>query len=291
MLMKNLRPLLAKTKRILLDMNNSRKLAKIFPKDNIEPIVKYNRQTLKSIPDWIDDEVYEQSIFQYGLPREVKHLINKDIGNNITYSDVILYLGSFLKKPVNYLELGVSVGKNFFQVVNYLKKINLTGFDIEEINPVLEKYFHRISRVEWETMKNSLKHKNSSITEYLYALNQNRIKYISGDIFDENSWRRLAGSKYNIIFSDAFHSPDALLHEYEMIKKYGLLDEDEFLLVWDDLQGQMENSFNNIWVDLIQKYNLKEDNKLRLRLSGWLGLNVHEIGIVTKSAKMEVKWQ
>jgi hypothetical protein len=142
-------------------------------------------------------------------------------------------------------------------------------------------------------MKNSLKRKNSSLTEYLYALNQNRIKYISGDIFDENSWQRLAGVKYNIIFSDAFHSPDALLHEYELIKKYGLLDEDEFLLVWDDLHGQMETSFIKIWAELNRKYNLKEDSKLRIRVNGWVGKNenLHEIGIITKFNNIQVASQ
>ena len=277
-----LRPLLGKAKRTLLNLNNSRKLAKMFPRDKIEPIIKYNRETLKNVPNWIDDEVYERSIFQYGLPREVKHLINLDIGKDITYSDVILHLSLSLKRSINYLELGVSVGKNFFQIANFLKNSGLTGFDIEEINPVLEKLLNKKSRIEWETKKDSLKRQNSSLTEYFYSDNHNRIKYVSGDIFDENSWKRLAGFKYNIIFSDAFHSPDALLREYEMIKKYDLLDEDEFMLVWDDLHSNMEPAFAKIWSELKLKHNLKDDSKLRIRLNGWIGRNVHEIGIIRK---------
>ena len=263
---------------------NSRKISKIFPRDKIEPIVKFNRETLKKIDNWIDDEVYEKSIYQYGLPRQVRHLIDLDIGRDITYSDAILYLSSFLKRDINYQELGVSVGKNFYQITNFLKNSNLTGFDIEEINPILEGFFRKVNRVEWETMKGSMKKKKSSLTTYFYEPNNNQIKYLSGDIFDENSWRRLSGDKYNIIFSDAFHTPEALLYEYEMIKKYGLIDDEEFILIWDDLNGEMETSFNKIWFDLRKKYNLKENNKYRIGLNGWLGQNefVHEIGIVTK---------
>lgn len=282
---------LSRLKNKLKKLSNSRRISKIFPKNKIEPIINFNRETLKKINNWIDDEVYEKSIYQYGLPRQVRHIIDREIDADITYTDTILFLSSFLKKDINYLELGVSVGKNFFQVTNFLKNSNITGFDIEDINPTLERFFSKKNRIEWETMKGSMKKKNSSINTYLYEPNNNKIWYLSGDVFDEKSWQRLSGNKYNIIFSDAFHSPEALLIEYEMVKKYGLIDEEEFILIWDDLHGEMEISFNKIWLDLQQKYNLKENDKLRICLNGWLGQNefVHEIGIISKINNVDTK--
>lgn len=280
----SLKKLINKTKQLL----NSRKNSKIFPKNKIEPIVNYNRETLEKVNNWIDDEIYEKSIYQYGLPQQARHLIDLEIGKDITYSDAILYLCSFLKKDVRYLELGVSVGKNFFQITNFLKNSQITGFDIEEINPILEKIFTKIDRKDWETMKGSMKHENSSLTTYSYSQNNNKIAYLSGDVFDENSWKRLAGNRYNVIFSDAFHTPEALLIEYEMIKKFQLIDDEEFILVWDDLHGDMETSFNKIWFDLQKKYNLEEQSKLRVGLNGWLGQNefIHEIGVIMKFKDM-----
>lgn len=271
-------------KKIFFELNknyNLYKISKIFPKDKINPILKYNRKTLKKIDHWIDDDVYDRSIFNYGLPQRVKHLIDNELNEDITYTDAILCLSTFLKKDVNYLELGVSVGKNFFQMANFFKNSNLTGFDIEEINPKLESFFCRGNREEWETEAKSLKKTNSSLTEYFYPPNHNNIKYLSGDIFDEKSWQRLSGNKFNVIFSDAFHSPDAILHEYLMIKKYEILDDDQFILIWDDLGGEMEIAFNQIWSEVCRKYNLNNECKIRVRLNGWIGLNVHEIGIIT----------
>lgn len=261
-----------------------RELPKIFQKEKMKNIIKYNRETLKKVKNWIDDDVYEKSIYQYGLPIQAKQLINVDMGRNITYTDAILYLSSCLKKEINYLELGVSVGKNFFQIANFIEHSKLTGFDIEKINPILESFFQKKDHIEWATLKESKKQEKSSLTTYYYAKRNNEISYLSGDIFDENSWKRLSGNKYNLFYSDAFHTPDALIYEYEMITKYLLIDDEEFILVWDDLHEEMEKSFDKIWHKLQKKYNLKENNRLRIGLNGWLGQNefIHEIGIIYK---------
>lgn len=257
-------------------------IEKHFPKGKMKPFVDYNRESLTKIKKWIDDDVYNNSVFHYGLPPEVKHLIDRESDRNITYSDVLLYLSSFLEKRVNYLELGVSVGKNYYQMMNYFKNSTLTGFDIERINPVIEGFLERIDHETWSSIKSSPKKDKSSLAKYIYPINFSQINYISADIFDETAWGKIAGAKYNIIFSDALHSPDALLYEYEMINKYGLLDEDEFILMWDDLHGEMETAFMTIWSDLSRRCKLDKKNKIRVLLNGWIGRKVHEIGIITK---------
>ncbi|MBA4376701.1 MAG: hypothetical protein C0401_11090 [Anaerolinea sp.] len=258
---------------------------KLFTRDQISSVVRLNRETLSKVKQWITDDAYENSLFNYGLPRYVRNLVDKEIGDEVCYTDVILYLSRSLKERVNYLELGVSVGKNFFQVMNFLEDSTIIGFDIEEINPTLESLLAGRRRVvEWSTMPNSIKKAKSSLTEYTYKPNHNRVRYLCGDIWDENSWERLYGEKFNLIFSDALHNPDALLFEFEMIKKYELLSENEFVVVWDDLGGEMTMSFMRIWAELKRKYDLNSANRVINQYRGWLGVNEpkHTIGIMRK---------
>ncbi|WP_146131523.1 hypothetical protein [Merismopedia glauca] len=261
-------------------MRDLPKVRKLFPRKQVEPIIKYNRDTLNLVDKWMDNTVYQESIFKYGIPEYVKHLIDHDIGQEMTYSDAILYLSSRLNKKIEYLEIGVSAGKNFLQVINFWKDSYITGFDIEKINPVLENFLVFKDRITWLTISDSDKKEDSSLTKYHDPKNNNLVTYISGDVFDENSWKCLSGKKFNIIFSDALHCPKALLYEWEMIKKYDLLDRDEFVIFWDDLGGEMEKSFVEIWTEISQMYNLSNHHKVRVKLNGWLGLKVHQIGII-----------
>ena len=77
-----------------------------------------------------------------GLPKRVFHLINTPKNNDITYVDLLTFLYSFLnKKKINYLEIGVSVLKTFYQIANFLKNSNLYAYDINYINLIIEKHF------------------------------------------------------------------------------------------------------------------------------------------------------
>ena len=55
--------------------------------------------------------------------QDMYHLINKPINNDITYVDLLTFLYSYLgKNKINYLEIGVSVLKTFFQMANFLER-------------------------------------------------------------------------------------------------------------------------------------------------------------------------
>lgn len=283
--------LLAKIRRKVrdyLDHQRDKTLVKkygkaLFTPDEIERVVSQNRASLSLIPNWIDDEVYERSIFNYGLPRGVKSLINEPMSRETTYTDALCHLQSKIKTSIRYLELGVSVGKNFFQMANFLRNASLTGFDIEEINPILESQFAGKTVIErWPTVASSMKKADSSITEYRFKTN--KVTYLSGDIFDENSWARLAGMKFNIVFSDAFHSPEALRFEHAMVKRYDLLDHDGFIIVWDDLGGDMTPAFLDIHRQMESEYGLISENLGINRYRGWMGHHEREhlIGMIYK---------
>ena len=78
-----------------------------------------------------------------------------------------------------------------------------------------------------------------------FSYNDNYIQYLCGDVFDENSWGKLRGQKFNIIFSDAFHSPKGLKFEYEMLKKYQLSNSNIAINSYNGWLGQHEDKHLN----------------------------------------------
>ena len=249
-----------------------------FTREELAAPVRANRQALEQISNWIDDKAFAASFFSYGVPDFIKAVINKPIGNDVTYTDLMLLIAKKYFENVNYLEIGVSVGKNFFQFLKASFPADLTGFDIEEINPVLERQLTFIGKKEWATPGKSIKKNDSSLKNYTFG--DKKAAYLSADVWDEGSWEKLKGNKYNIVFSDALHSPKAILFEFKMLEKYQLLD-DRFVIVWDDLVGKMQDSFYKI----IRRYN--EAYGIRdiylLKVNGWVGEHEepHTVGIIS----------
>jgi hypothetical protein len=220
------------------------------------------------VRSWISDATYNASVCGYGLRPEHRPFIDLPLGDFPTYTDAILLFSRLLKKPVRYLEIGVSVGKNFFQVAEYLTRSTLVGFDIEKINPVLEGMFSGRQAVD------------GMVTGYSHSSNGNSIRYLCGDLRDGRAWEKLSGTPFTIIFSDAVHDPEWVLHEFRMIERLGLRDRGEFIMVWDDLAGPMVGAFDEIW------YSLEQEGAQRflIPLNGWLGVNEppHMVGFITR---------
>jgi hypothetical protein len=129
-------------------------------------IIAKNRDTLRKKSIWINDDTISKSVFNYGIPSRVIPLLNKDIGSEITNTDLLVYLSGELKQKISYLEMGVSAGKNFLQISKSLQNSLLTGFDIEVINPNLEEHFKKVSFIEWPSLPKSIKKTNSSLSGY-----------------------------------------------------------------------------------------------------------------------------
>ncbi|MGZ5233788.1 MAG: hypothetical protein ACXWC3_27575 [Burkholderiales bacterium] len=242
-----------------------------------------NREFLKTVDCWIREGDYQDSIFQYGLPPRVRHLIDNPMTEELTYSDVISCLARELGENLRYLELGVSVGKNFSQLLHYVDGAELSCFDIEDINPVLETMLVKRSEVEWQTAKDSMRKRPSRLTEYFFAEKNNRVRYLAGDIFDPQSWEHLRGRSYNLIFSDAFHSAKALLHEWEMIKACDLLAPEGFTVLWDDLGNrEMRAAFYAIVAEMCRDHGLRRADAGIVFYRGWLGKHepYHPLGFM-----------
>jgi hypothetical protein len=248
-------------------------------KVDLEPAVRRNRVSLALMPHWLDDEVYEASIFHYGLPPHIRSFIDEPIDDSPTYSDVIAYLAGQIPN-LSYLELGPSIGKNLFQVAKAVQNAELVAVDIEDINPILEKQLtQRMPAETWQTTAGSKRTASSTRTSYL--LDSNRVDYMAGDLFDKATWERLRGRKFNLIFSDAFHSPEALDMEWENIARLDLLAEGPFAVVWDDLtSAAMRDAFYRIAAAIQHR---RPSVLVSLELfQGWVGKRerLHPIGIV-----------
>jgi len=243
--------------------------------------MRTNREILASVDNWIDEEAFARSYFKYGVPDFIKSEINKPLGDAPTYTDLMVLLARKYFQQVNYLEIGVSVGKNFLQLLNALDKARFSAFDIEEINPVLARRLTIAGRAEWDTPLKSIKKNKSSLSSFSYA--DKEVNYLSGDVWDPNSWSKLGGNRFNLVFSDALHTPEAILFEFEMLVKYRLLD-DRFIIVWDDLVGKMKNSFFRIIKKYNKEYGIKEI--YLLEINGWVGQHEapHTVGIISNFA-------
>jgi hypothetical protein len=254
----------------------------IFSSIEADPIIRENRSVLSAIPSWIDIDAFSSSVFKYGIPDSTRPLIDLPINNERTYADELCLLSGRLTKPVNYLELGVSVGKNFLQMARHLRGACLTAFELEHINPILEREFcDRRVRSSWETMAKSPKKDKSTLTDYSVA--GNAIAYLNGDIFDGESWGRIAGQRYNLIFSDAFHSTEAIHAEYRQLIDLDLIDREEFIMVWDDLGSNMTAAFLEIFADMASRFKINRSHVALNRYRGWVGQHEkrHLIGIIS----------
>lgn len=262
----------------------------LFPTCALQENRERNRASLAEIPNWIDDEVYENAVYWYGLPRHVRSLIDADLGDCITHTEVLSAYADALSSPVKYLEIGISVGKNFFQIMRHLKGSELVAFDFEDINPVLRDTLGSAEEMlaQWPTPHDSMRKKPSSHVRYKDCINGNDIDYICADIWDEKAWQRLGGQRFNLILSDASHSPDALIHEWRMIMKYNILAQDKFVMIWDDLGGAMGDAFTEITQEARRHCGTSYTNTHYGLVHGWLGKNEHShhIGIMAKSVKL-----
>ena len=105
-------------------------------------------------------------------------------------------------------------------------------------------------------MPASIRSAPSTFDQYSAAPGGNLVEYLCADIWDERAWARLAGSRFNVVFSDGEHSPEAIYHEAKMLERYDLVSHDEFAIVWDDLGGPMTDAFIDTWISLRERFTL-----------------------------------
>lgn len=231
-------------------------------------IIQRNRECLSAVDRWVEEEHYRASLNFYGCPPRILPLLDLAWDQRPTCSDLIVYLGHRLA-PVRYLEVGVSVGKNFYLAANAWERAELCGFDREAINPRLAALFE-LEQDEPEAPAR-------------YRFRGNRVTYLKGDVFDDASWARLAGHRFNLIYSDACHQAPALRREFAMVERHTLRD-DAFCMVWDDLDRSPDGALSQAFLEFAAraKANDGKAHAFFLELNGWLGQHehTHTVGVL-----------
>ena len=134
------------------------KIRKCFPKEWPNPYfvpadlglaIHRNRETLAEVKEWFNPAANAHSDFGYGVPATSRQLLSRPVGSQPTLPDLIVHLADSFGDKLNYLEIGVSVGKNFYQLMRAGSQRTLTGFDIEEIHPNLSSRLNLVNRTEW----------------------------------------------------------------------------------------------------------------------------------------------
>tara|TARA_B100001250_G_scaffold298089_1_gene259571 strand:- start:1194 stop:2078 length:885 start_codon:yes stop_codon:yes gene_type:complete len=239
------------------------KILRAFYKNNnseLKLIISKNRKTLSEAHSLLSENQYAEN--NYGIPGNIFLSIDKPIDSFPTYSDIFIFISRYLAKPINYLEIGVSVLKNYIQMNESLQNSNLTCFDINPIAPNSLFIFNENNKKE---------NSNENIFTGYNNENKNLLSYYKGSVLDREEtdiFRNTYNSKFNFIFSDALHEHDAVISEYKNIIK-GNLDE-EFILYFDDLDFPgLENTINLIYSDIKKEY--KDVFCTTFYINGWVG--------------------
>lgn len=214
-----------------------------------------NRETLRSVPNWIAPDTLARSLWRYGVgegwvdgtgPRSLERTILADIESEITAADLLAFVARLCLQKLSYLEIGVSVGKNILQIHNQFTAASLVGLDIEEINPVIRQQFDSMEEI-WradtaypvETLSEGIVQKIARCDRLISRRTGNTLDYVSADQFRDDTWAKLAGQQFNLVFSDGVHTAEALRSELNFLAKYDLIDPSGFIMFWDDLNHPM----------------------------------------------------
>ncbi|XRB17841.1 sulfotransferase [Pseudoscourfieldia marina] len=156
------------------------------------------------------------SYFNYGLPASVYDIVGADVGPAPIQAELIALLGTRLAvHSIRYLEIGVSVGKTLWQMLHVVSKGGLVvAFDIEHINPTFANLLSDRTLVRrWINARRIIR------TAFVNEITRYRgptgapFMYVESDEYDSNGWRELRNLdvRFNLILSDAMHTPSALL--------------------------------------------------------------------------------
>lgn len=265
---------------------------------SLQECYERNQVTRYSVLSWIsrDDWMSPPSLFNYGLPDHVFHLVNLDVGEFPIGHDLISFLGTHLQSHLstqsrlNFLEIGVSVGKSLMTQLQFFGENALVmAFDVEDINPTFENMLSPGDHLMLDSFTDeklvqgakTLRRKSGSqrvdTIKQFFSPSGGELRYLSTDEFNILGWDHLQkqGIIFDLIYSDAFHEPSALLFEAEQLLTRGLVNLNAFAIVWDDCDGDMVNKGV---CPILDKLKIKVGSNVLysgvFKIGGWLG--VHE---------------
>ncbi len=236
-------------------------------------IMEKNRLFLSGIKEYLPQGEYDAQNNNYGIQNYIYHNLMKEINLFPTYTDILtLLLREFKENNIIYLEIGTSVFKNFQQVENNLENATLYGYDMNKLIPSIKDKYNMTQKINKDTGKN-----------YYYSKGKNDIYYFKNNVLSKDGadiFKTLLDKKVNIIFSDALHSKEGVLSEYENIIKGNLSD--NFYYYFDDLNMyDVEEGVNEIYKDI--KSTNPNIKYYSFWTYGWIGQyeKLHKMGLIT----------
>jgi len=243
-----------------------------YNSDSVNLLITKNREFLNKLGTLLPFDEYKNN--DYGIPSKNLKYINKPIGNFLCNFDfIIILINSLTLSKIKYLEIGVSVMKNFMLINNYFDNNKLVAFDI---NPIVKKHKNKFI-------------KNNKFSDNLFFSNneKNELVYYQGDVLNSthtSDFNNYLDFNFNFIYSDALHTQEGVESEFNSLIKGNL--EDKFIIYYDDLdikwnKFNVEAAVNNIYLDL--KNNDPEVKLYTFWIYGWLGSfeNMHKNAIIT----------
>lgn len=236
-------------------------------------IMKKNRSFLSGIKEYLPQGEYDDRTNNYGIQNYIFYNLTKEIDLFPTYTDILTFLlHEFKENNIIYLEIGTSVFKNFQQIENNLENATLYGYDMNELIPSIKDKYNLILKENKNTGQN-----------YYHSKGKNEIYYFKNNVLSRDGadiFKKLLDDKVNVIFSDALHSKEGILSEYENIIKSNLSD--NFYYYFDDLNMyDVEEGVNEIYKDL--KSSNPNIKYYSFWTYGWIGQyeKLHKIGLIT----------
>jgi len=255
-----------------------------------------NQQTRNSIISWISHDNWQSppSLFNYGLPDKFFFHVSLDVGTLPIGHDLISFIGNRLRltmltqRRLNFLEIGVSVGKCLFTQLEFFGESALVvAFDVEDINPtfanmlelniILDNFTEESLVPGMITLRRQPGTKRFDTIKRFFSPSGGELRYLSTDEFNIAGWKHLQKQSivFDLIYSDAFHQPSALIYEAEQLLLRGLINLHEFAIVWDDCGGEvLMNGVCPIIELLSRKKGIPSLTAGIFTIGGWLG--VHE---------------
>lgn len=258
------------------DVPHARGRAEDLGLDEAAEMGRANRDLLRRTGSWVDREAIERSRLHYGVDHlEELDILTRDTGlREPTLTDLVCLMAR-RTLPLSYLEIGVSVGRNLWQVLHSTLNGQFTGMDMDRLYPPLARRLVPLGEEQGEH--------GPEVQRFAYPSHGHAIAHVVGDVLDEASWAALGGSRFNLVFSDALHAPEAILFEWHQLVSRRLLSPDGFTMLWDDLNPlPMRTAFDRICADAIERLGARPEHCWFLHMPGWLGAHElpHAVGMI-----------
>ena len=199
------------------------------------------------------------------------------------------------ERKLSYLEIGVSVGKCLMTQLQYFgPRAQTWAFDLEEINPtfanlltpgtpaLLDSWTEEQLLPSMKTLRRSPSQLHVDTIKTFLSPAGGELRYLAADEFNAFAWQRLRthnAEPFDLIYSDALHTPDALLFEASQLLHLNLVNLKGFAIVWDDCAGSMVTQAVCPILELLRKQpGVPQVHFARYSIGGWTGINEEEHG-------------